>query len=124
MSSSSPDVKKRVSSEPMTVDAGSEAATECRLGRWRPAEVLLFFDSNGREEAFCEGEKTISARKSRDTDEGRMLRGDFFMGPEGDRQKSLGSVKLRLSWGRSDSGLASSGLDSPGKGVDAALLLV
>lgn len=35
VSSSSPEVKTRVSSEPMTVDAGSEAAIEWRLGRRR-----------------------------------------------------------------------------------------
>jgi hypothetical protein len=34
-SSSSPDVKTRVSSDPIADEAGSEAAIECRLGRWR-----------------------------------------------------------------------------------------
>lgn len=45
VSSSSPDVNTRVSSEPKMVEAGSEAATECRLGRWR-AVVTMLFESN------------------------------------------------------------------------------
>jgi hypothetical protein len=58
-SSSSPDVKIRVSSDPIADEAGSEAAIEWRLGRWRTDHRKV--KSEARKNAFWDADSAIAS---------------------------------------------------------------
>lgn len=124
-SSSSPDVKIRVSSDPMIVEAGSDAAIECLLGRSRiepwNEDIAAVSELSGRQVwpisireyegmILCRG--AILPRSGIGVSECNKAEG---------RRKTLGSVMLRRSFGREGTRIGPSDLGALGKGVEIAL---